>query len=271
MTARLHHERVARGGAAPAAWLLLTHGIYGAGSNWRGIARKLVERRPDWGVVLVDLRQHGRSEPGAPPHTVDAAARDLRALADELGGIEAMAGHSFGGKVVLAARALGRVRQTWMLDASPSARPGALADASNSVIAVLALMERLPRTWARRDDFVAAVIAAGQPPALAQWLAMNVVAGAGGALDLRLDLAALREMLSDYFARDLWAEALAPEGGELEVVIAERSQALDAADRARLERAPAHVHVHRIDAGHWLHVEAPAAVIELFAGHLPDA
>ena len=53
--ATLYQERIARG--TPARWLLLTHGIYGAGSNWRGIARKLVERRPDWGVVLVDLRQ----------------------------------------------------------------------------------------------------------------------------------------------------------------------------------------------------------------------
>src|SRR5690606_2906740 len=100
VSARLHHERIAHGGAAPAAWLLLTHGIYGAGGNWRAIARKLVERRPDWGVVLVDLRQHGRSDAGEPPHTLDAAAGDLRALADQLGGSEAMAGHSFGGTVV---------------------------------------------------------------------------------------------------------------------------------------------------------------------------
>lgn len=278
MPARLHHERIARGGTTPAAWLLLTHGIYGAGGNWRAIARKLNDRRPDWGVVLVDLRQHGRSEAGEPPHTLDAAAGDLRALADQLGGIEAMAGHSFGGKVVLAARALAppgeaarRVRQTWMLDASPSARPGALDDRSNSVVAVLALMERLPRTWARREDFVAAVTAAGHAPSLAQWLAMNVVPGDGGALALRLELAALRSMLADYFARDLWAEAFAPEGGELEIVIADRSSTLDAADRERLAHAPAHVHVHHVDAGHWLHIEAPDAVVALLADRLPRA
>lgn len=269
--ARLHHERIARGGAAPATWLLLTHGIYGAGGNWRAIARKLVEARPDWGVVLVDLRQHGRSEAGEPPHTLDAAAEDLRALAAELGGIDALAGHSFGGKVVLAARARAPVRQTWMLDASPSARPGALADRSNSVIAVLELMERLPRAWARREDFVAAVTAAGHALPLAQWLAMNLVAADGGGLTLRLELAALREMLADYFARDLWAEAFAPGGGALEVVIADRSSALSVDDRARLERAPAHVRAHHVDAGHWLHIEAQAAVIDLFAAHLPRA
>lgn len=275
MPARLHHDRIAPDGAAPAAWLLLTHGIYGAGANWRTIARKLVERRPDWGVVLVDLRGHGRSEAGAPPHNLDAAAGDLLALAADLAGesvrIVAMAGHSFGGKVVLAARARAPVRQTWMLDASPSARPGAFEDRTNSVALVLELMERLPRTWARREDFVAAVMAAGHEAGLAQWLAMNVVPAAGSGLALRLDLEMVRAMLADYFARDLWAEAFAPDGGALELIIAERSSTLDEADRARLDRAPPHVRAHRVDARHWLHIEAPAAVIDLFAAHLPSA
>src|SRR5262249_44189189 len=186
--ARLHHERIARSETTPSRWLALTHGIYGAGSNWRGIARKLNERRPEWGVVLVDLRQHGRSEPGAPPHTIAACADDLRALCGELGGVEAIAGHSFGGKVALATRPLVAPRQTWVLDASPSARPGAAADtsiprgalppapsaepvgspppvsspsSSNTVMQVLELMERAPRGWARREDFVASVVRAG--------------------------------------------------------------------------------------------------------------
>lgn len=270
MPAGLHHERIARTGATPAAWLLLTHGIYGAGSNWRSIARKLHERRPDWGVVLVDLRLHGRSEAGEPPHTLDAAARDVRALVDELGDIDALAGHSFGGKVVLAARALAPALQTWVLDASPSARPAAIADRSNSVVAVLELMEQLPATWARRDDFVAAVTAAGHDLGLAQWLAMNLVADAPGApLSSRLDLPAIRALLTDYFARDLWDAAASPDGGELAFVIATRSPALDAADRARLAELPPHVHTHQIESGHWLHIEAPAAVVELFASHLP--
>lgn len=271
--ARLHHERIARSGTQPAAWLLLTHGIYGAGSNWRAIARKLTERRPAWGVVLVDLRQHGRSEGGEPPHTLAAAADDLRALAEELGAqgapIAALAGHSFGGKVVLAARSLVRVQQTWLLDASPSPRPGAFEDRSSSVVAVLELMERLPRVWSKREDFASAVIEAGQTPALAQWLAMNLALAEGGQLVLRLDLAALRSMLADYFATDLWEEAYSPDGGAVEIVIADRSPALTAADRARLERAPAHVHTHHIDAAHWLHIDAPGAVLDLFAAQLP--
>ena len=115
MTARLYHERIARSDAEPARWLLLTHGFFGAGSNWRSIARKLTERRPEWGVLLVDLRQHGRSERGEPPHTIAACAEDVSALVRELGGVRAIAGHSFGGKVVLATRPLVDAGQHWVL------------------------------------------------------------------------------------------------------------------------------------------------------------
>jgi esterase len=267
MPARLYHERIARTGAAPARWLALTHGIYGAGSNWRSIARKIHERRPEWGVLLVDLRQHGRSEPGEPPHTIAACADDLRALFAELPEVRAMAGHSFGGKVVLAARPLVEMTQTWVLDASPSRRDAA-GDRSNTVMRVLELMERSPRRWARRDDFVDAVVAEGHDIGLARWLAMNVVPDAAGELVLRLDLPALRAMLADYYATDLW-DALEAPGGDVEVVIAERSSTVSAPDRGRLAAAPPHVHVHTIDAGHWLHIEAPAAVVELFAARLP--
>jgi esterase len=263
--ARLHHERVA--GPTTDRWLVMTHGIYGAGSNWRGIARKIVERRPEWGVVLVDLRLHGRSEAGDPPHTVAACAEDLAALIRELGDIHALAGHSFGGKTALATRSLVDLAQTWVLDASPSTRPDAMRDPDNSVLRVLELMERLPRTWPKRDDFIAAVIAAGHDAALAQWLAMNLIPG-DGTLVNRLDLAALRALLADYYAIDLWTAAFEPRG-DLEVVIAARSSAISTADRARLAAAPAHVHAHLVvDAGHWLHIEAATQVVDLFVERL---
>lgn len=267
MPARLHHERIARSESVPARWLALTHGIYGAGGNWRSIARKLNDRRPEWGVVLVDLRQHGRSEPGEPPHSIAACAEDLRALITELGDVRAIAGHSFGGKVALATRRLVDVGQTWVLDASPSRRDPS-ADRSNTVRRVLELMERLPRTWADRDAFVAAVVGDGLDVGLARWLAMSLVADPSGALVLRFDFAALHEMLADYYATDLWDVLEAP-GGDVEVVVAERSPTISAADRGRLAAAPPHVHVHHVTAGHWLHIDAPALVVDLFARYLP--
>lgn len=278
MPARLHHELVAPDApSTPSRWLLLAHGIYGAGGNWRSIARKVVAARPGWGVALVDLRQHGRSEGGAPPHTVAACAEDLVALAAALAAAgtppAALAGHSFGGKVVLAARALAPawLAQTWVLDASPGPRPGAAADPANTVRQVLELMEALPRGWPRREDFVAAIRAAGHPETLAQWLALNLVPAAGGAgLVLRLDLAAIRALLDDYYRVDLWPAVLDPTlPGRVEIVVGDRSATVSAADRARLAAAPAHVGVHHVDAGHWLHLDAPGAVVALLAAGLP--
>ncbi len=247
----------------------MTHGIYGAGNNWRAIARKLTDQRPEWGVVLVDLRGHGRSERGEPPHTVAAAADDVRALIAELGDIDAIAGHSFGGKVVLATRGLVEVRQTWVLDSNPGARDAPLDAEQGSAMRVLEMLERLPRTWAKREDFVAAVTAEGYPLPLAQWLGMNIVPDASGALVMRLDPAQLRSLLTNYFAVELWDSAFDPAHGDLEIVLADRSSSVDAAARTRLEGAPPHVHVHHVDAEHWLHIEAPAAVVTLLAAELP--
>ncbi len=269
--ADLHHELL---GDPAAPCLLLTHGIYGSGANWRGIARKVVDQRPDWSVALVDLRNHGRSGSGEPPHTLAACADDIVALVSSRPRIIALAGHSFGGKVVLAARArvYPSIVQTWMFDSSPSPRPHAEADPANSVTRVLELMERLPRFWSSRDEFIAALVSAGEAKPLAQWLGMNIVPSEGGGFGLRLDLAAIREMLRDYYAQDLWPVALDPSlPGTLEVVIAERSDTLSAADRTRLAAAPPHVHVHRIDAGHWLHIEAAANVVELLVSRLPTS
>ena len=47
------------------------------------------------------------------------------------------------------------------------------------------------------------------------------------------------------------------------MVVAERGDTVSAADLARLEHAPAAVTTHVIPGvGHWLHLDAPAAVVE---------
>jgi pimeloyl-ACP methyl ester carboxylesterase len=88
-------------------------------------------------------------------------------------------------------------------------------------------------------------------------------------LTLRFDLAALRALLADYYARDLWPELEDPAAGGVELVIATRSSVFSGDDELRLARAPDHVRAHRVDAGHWLHIEAPGPVVDLLAQRLP--
>src|SRR5215217_5600958 len=80
----LSHTRVTAKDAEPGMWLLMLHGIYGSGRNWGTIARRLVEARPEWGVLLVDLRNHGQSHGFAGPHTLAASAADVDRLVESL-------------------------------------------------------------------------------------------------------------------------------------------------------------------------------------------
>jgi esterase len=289
VNARLHHELVVPAAATPKAWVLMTHGIFGTGANWRRIARKLVDRRPGWGAVLVDLRGHGRSESGEPPHSVLSCAADLRELDHQLWAdgmpVKAALGHSFGGKVVLGLRRLTAhgpgtsarqmdLLQTWVLDATPSARPDGFADPAATAPRVLELLESLPPRFARRDDFVSSIMAAGQPEPVAQWLAMSLEP-VDGEFRLRLDLPLIRQVLVDYYALDLWQAVEDPSmPGELHVVVAGRSSSIPHADTERMllhQQKTGLTYVHLVpETGHWLHIDAPDAVVELLAGALPS-
>lgn len=279
-----HHVLVTGDGATPARWMLVLHGIYGSGANWRTFARKLVGQRPDWGMVLVDLRMHGSSLAAPPPHTVQAAAQDLDRLAGELAGrghrVEAVCGHSFGGKVALAYRASQKERsdeqlaQTWVIDSSPSARPGAMDEPDNIVANVLAMLTDLPASFASRNEFVTTVRERGFPDAIGHWLAMNLERGPGtdGGYRSRLDPGAMNTLLRDYHALDGWP-MLSDGPGRVHVVVAGKSNSLLAADRARLaELAARHdsIDVTTIESsGHWVHIEAPDALLETIASGLP--
>lgn len=54
-----------------------------------------------WRMVLVDLRNHGKSTGIGGPNTLDAAADDLIRLGTRIGFPQVLLGHSLGGKVVL--------------------------------------------------------------------------------------------------------------------------------------------------------------------------
>jgi esterase len=290
VNAKLHFELVAPQAEVPRSWMMFAPGIFGSGANWRSIARKLVERRPSWGAVLVDLRGHGRSSSGEPPHNVDACARDLLALDEALAAegrpIRVAIGHSFGGKVVLALRQLTAhdrlstsrpvdLLQTWMLDATPGARPEGFHDPGQSAPRILELLERLPTRIPTRDALVDGIEQAGHPRALGQWLAMNLEPD-GDQFRMRLDLPVVRAVLADYFQRDLWSAVEDDRmPGELHVVVGGRSTTVPHDDRLRLaahnQKTGGLTLVHLIpEAGHWLHIDAPEAIVEMLAGALPE-
>ncbi|MFQ5888687.1 MAG: alpha/beta fold hydrolase [Gemmatimonadota bacterium] len=265
----LSHARVSAG-AEPGRWLLFLHGIFGAGRNWASFARRLVEARPDWGAVLVDLRLHGDSRGFAPPHTLAACAADVRRLAARLGAGEiALLGHSFGGKVALAALAAGppRPRQIWVVDSTPDAGPP-----RGSAAEMLAALRELPPTFETRREAVRALEGRGFGRSVAEWMATNLEPR-DSAYAWRFEVEAMAELLADFFRSDVWSIVLDPPGEvSIHVVKAEASDVLTEEACARIEdgsKRTRTLHLHRVPGGHWVNLENPGDLLELLRRWLP--
>lgn len=266
----LAHERIGDPSADLACWFL--HGIFGAGRNWRTVALRCAKRRPGWQMVTVDLREHGGSRGLSPPHDLQACAKDLERLAAHLGSVpDAVVGHSFGGKVALAyARgAPAGLRQVWVVDVSPAARAPA-----GSATEMLEAVRELPERFEDRETAVEALRGRGFELGVARWMSTNLErSGADdGAFRWRFDVEAIGSLLESFFATDLWeAVTHPPQGSEVRVVKATRSDALDEADCDRIEAAgrSGAVRLHRVEGGHWLNADAPDRMVELLAEGLP--
>lgn len=272
----LHHREVS-GDGSPARWLYVAHGIFGAGRNWRTVARRVVRRRADWGALLVDLRMHGRSRGFAGPHTLSACVGDLRRLRSATGRpAGALLGHSFGGKVVLQALAegggpdpaagVGR-RQAWVVDSTPEAR-----EPAGSAARMLEVVRGLPGPFESRREAVDAIARRGFPRPVARWMTINLERTDGGFRWAR-DWAAMEELLADFFARDLWPVVEEPPPGwEIRFVKAEGSGVLSEEACEKVQRAgrrTGRVTLHRLPGGHWLNADSPDEVADLLVRELP--
>lgn len=267
--AQLAHERVVADDASPERWLFVLHGIFGAGRNWASVMRRLVRARPDWGALLIDLRQHGASHGFTPPHTVATAAGDVLVLGETVA-MSAILGHSFGGKVALAAAGASQSspRQVWVVDSTPERR-----EPSGSAWSMLEVVRSLPDRFATRAQLIEALQSQGVAAPVAQWMATNLEAGEGG-YRWRFDVDAIHDLLMDFFETDLWHVVESPPPGlAVHMVKAEESGVLTGEALERMERAARdeRVFLHRVAGGHWVNAENPEALIDLLVQHLPEA
>ena len=265
----LTHAIVQAAGQSPDRSMLFLHGILGSGANWRSFAKQFVAVRPQWRAVLVDLRKHGGSQDFAPPHTLRACAEDLLALEREIGPVHGVFGHSFGGKVALEYLfAKKDLEVAWVVDSAPGARPDRRG--SEATVRIVKMLDTLPERFATREAFVEYVEKQGNERSIAMWLAMNVrPAPDGNGYTMRVDVAAMRALLDDYFARDAWGVLEDPaRTTKVHVVAGGRSNVLDTGERALAQRlafgSPDRMWLHVIPhAGHWVHVDAPVELLEL--------
>ena len=239
------------------------HGLFGFGSNFQSVGRKLSARRD---VLLADLRNHG-SSPWHDDASLMAMADDVEALLEGLGTSVALCGHSLGGKVAMltALRRPDLVSRLCVVDIAPVRYD---MDGNRSIIElILQLPEAALGSRADADKALAAAAPPAPAPGSAlgnpfvrQFLLQNLQPEQRS---WRLNLRALLEGYDELRGFPAAAGAAAPDlpalfiGGEKDGAMLgpEHLEPIRAFfPAARLEMVPT---------GHFVHSENPGAFFDL--------
>lgn len=78
--------------------VIIAHGLFGSGRNWRGVAKKISDAGRK--VIVVDMRNHGSSF-WHESHCYEDLAKDLRNIVMKFSNSADIIGHSMGGKAAM--------------------------------------------------------------------------------------------------------------------------------------------------------------------------
>lgn len=243
--------------------LLILHGLFGSGSNWRRIAKALQQEHHR--ACLVDLRNHGQS-----PHHAEmsypAMAADVLRLMDTLGLDQAsLLGHSMGGKVAmwLALEHPERIARLVVADMAPVAYAED-GDHRELIDALLALdLENLASRAEATERLAEAIPSLG----IRQFLLTNLEQHQGN-WRWRIPLQRLRDSLAVLRGfpepRGQYpGPALFLHGGQSGYVQeSSHARIRELFPQARFSVMP--------DCGHWLHAEDPDGFSERVAAFLAE-
>ncbi|XP_057777961.1 uncharacterized protein LOC130996679 [Salvia miltiorrhiza] len=265
------------------------HGLLGSGRNWRSFSRSLASYLSPaaWRMVLVDLRNHGKSadiEGLLPPHNLKNAAEDVANLVKAEGWDwpDVVIGHSMGGKIALEfvqscangdyGHNASLPKQLWVLDSVP----GNLISRNDEgeVEKVLQVLQSLPREIPSRKWLVDHMLKLGFSKSLSEWMGSNLKkSGEQETWAFNLDGAV--QMLKSYSETDYWPLLEHPPNGmEIDIVRAEKSDRWDTdiieqlkhvASR-RVDETKGKVSIHVLpNSGHWVHVDNPKGLLDIMA------
>lgn len=245
----LHHQIIGEGPP-----LIVLHGLFGSGTNWRSFARAISGQRQ---VHLLDLRNHGRS-----PHSDEISytlmSADLLAYMDQQSLSSAsVLGHSMGGKVAMlsALQAPERVSDLVVVDIAPVA-------AGQDHLPYIRAMQSIDLEGLSRRETASEMLAEAIPdPGLRQFLLQNLERDDDG-FRWRINLSALASNMPALHDFPLENGEASYEGPAL-FVRGEKSDYVPERHYPVIRKHFPAAEIATVDgAGHWLHAEKPQTFAE---------
>ena len=247
-----------RYGAGPP--LLILHGLFGSGDNWRTLSRTVFGERFE--VFTVDQRNHGRS-PHSDVFDYPAMADDVAAFMDAQGLAAArLLGHSMGGKTAMhvALAHPERVEALVVVDIAPKPYPPRHT-------AIFEALQGLDlAAYRTRAEIDAALRPSVPADGVRHFLLKNLQRNSRGGYDWRMNLGGIARN-ADHLSGPLEADGTY-EGPTL-FVRGSASDYVADEDRELIVSFFSEAEIVTIDgAGHWVHAEKPRAFAEAVLGFL---
>jgi pimeloyl-ACP methyl ester carboxylesterase len=242
--------------------IVILHGLFGSSTNWRTVAKQLAL---GFRVLAVDQRNHGHS-----PHSselgYDTLASDVLELVDRLAiAPAAVLGHSMGGKTAmrLALDHAEQVSHLIVVDIAPTKQSEGLRPVLDAMLAVD------PSEHASRNEVDRALGERIPDTRLRQFLLTNLERDHAGTLRWRLNLPGIDAGFSELAGA---IDGDHPYLGPTLFIRGEYSDYVRDADLAVIRRLFPAAELETIPgAGHWVHAEAPAALVRVVSDFLSRA
>lgn len=233
--------------------LVILHGLFGQARNWAAIAKGLQDQRR---IIALDLRNHGTSpwaDSMSYPEMAEDVADAIAALPD---GRAEVLGHSMGGKVamVLALKRPDLVQRLIVADIAPvDYRSGSLLPFVDAMLAVD------PAEFSTRKEIDQALSGTVRDPGVRQFLLSNLTRDDGGIFRWTLNLQAIRAAMRELVG---WPDVAGRYDGPTLFLAGGKSNYVQDSVEPEIRRLFPQAEVRRIaGAGHWIHAEAPQAVV----------
>ncbi|KAG8463716.1 hypothetical protein KFE25_003989 [Diacronema lutheri] len=259
--------------------LVIVHGLFGSARNFLSFSTMLSQQlRVKRRILMVDLRNHGRSA-HAPTMSYEEMAADVLALLDERGiRRAAVIGHSMGGKVsaVMALNQPELVQSLGILDIAPIQYTAATSPAWAEVEAVVRACAQLPLDGVRDRHQASRMLEASIPnPIMRAFVLTNLTPRAGNdasGWDWRINVQAIASSLAEVEDFPYPPDGSRQYAGQAFFIGGSDSTFIKTSHLPAIASFFPQYTVAKIkNAGHWIHTEQPAHTLELVSRFLDES